>query len=43
MLFLIALAGCATVRQGAQANSPCDTNENSYACQVDRYGKVGQP
>ena len=39
---LLAQAGCAMppAPAGLQAASPCQADETSYACQVDRYNKV---
>jgi hypothetical protein len=35
------LAACANLPRGdVSADSPCANNEASYACQVERYGKV---
>ena len=43
MLFLLSLAGCASVRQPAPSASPCDASEASYECQVERYNHVNDP
>jgi hypothetical protein len=34
------LAACSNVPRDNIADSPCVNNETSYACQVERYGKV---
>jgi hypothetical protein len=41
---LASLAACAAtvVRTDVGAVSPCQDNETSYACQVERYNNVNQ-
>lgn len=41
LLLALALAGCTATPRATTASSACSGGENSYACQVERYGNAG--
>ena len=40
VVFVLALAGCSSVRSVQYSASPCAVSESSYECQVERYFNV---